>query len=38
MNNSHFVSIIAVVSIGLAVAPAVNAQSTHGAFGCRRAA
>jgi len=35
MNNSHFVSIIAVVGIGVAAAPAVNAQSTHGAFAVR---
>ena len=35
MNVSHYVGIVAIVGIGLAVAPAVNAQSTHGAFAVR---
>ena len=35
MNVFHYVGIVAIVGIGLAVAPAVNAQSTHGAFAVR---
>ena len=35
MNVSHYVGIVAIVGIGLAVAPAVNAESTHGAFAVR---
>lgn len=35
MNVSQYFGIVAIVGIGLAVAPAVNAESTHGAFAVR---
>ena len=35
MNVSHYVGIVAIVGIGLAVPPAVNAESTQGAFAVR---